>query len=203
MVKATSPPVTALCLAARSKPPCRSAAACRHPSAARSHRLVHGPQGRPRPDADPAPGWWSARIGHIELQAFSDDDVHVALEGLAQQRSRYYVGDDVDGRPIFRDKRKPIAPATSQQVWRQHRRGPDVGDQAPHSAQGPHPPLSKRRAGSREREEPLLVRRCFFRTNPLLACCWRAAGPGWGGRGPRASANLAPRRGMRAPHRRG
>ena len=34
-------------------------------------------------------------------------------------------------------------------------------------------------------------------------CCWRAAGPAWGGRGPRAFAGLAPRQGMRAPHRLG
>ena len=43
-------------------------------------------------------GWWRARIGHLKLQALSDDDVHAALEVLAQQRSRYYAGDDVDGR---------------------------------------------------------------------------------------------------------
>lgn len=57
-------------------------------------------------------GWWTKRIGHLELQALSDDEVHAALEDLSQQRSRYYAGDDVDGKPIYKDKRKPIAPAT-------------------------------------------------------------------------------------------
>ena len=57
-------------------------------------------------------GWWSARLGDVELQALSDDDVHAALEDLAQQRSRYFAGNDVDEKPIYRDKRKPIAPAT-------------------------------------------------------------------------------------------
>jgi len=27
-------------------------------------------------------GWWSKRIGHLELQALSDDDVHAALAAL-------------------------------------------------------------------------------------------------------------------------
>ena len=57
-------------------------------------------------------GWWSARIGHLELQALSDDEVHAALELLAQQRSRYFAGGDVDGKPIYKDKRKAISPAT-------------------------------------------------------------------------------------------
>ncbi|MEP7301708.1 MAG: site-specific integrase [Caldimonas sp.] len=57
-------------------------------------------------------GWWSKRIGHIELQALSDDEVHAALEELAQQRSRYFAGADVDGKAIYKDKRKAIAPAT-------------------------------------------------------------------------------------------
>src|SRR4029450_329791 len=57
-------------------------------------------------------GWWSKRIGAIELQALSDDDVHAALEDLAQQRSRYCAGNDVDHQPIYRDKHKSIAPAT-------------------------------------------------------------------------------------------
>jgi integrase len=57
-------------------------------------------------------GWWKARLGDIALQDLGDDEVHAALEDLAAQRSRYYAGDDVEGRPIFKDKRKPIAPAT-------------------------------------------------------------------------------------------
>ena len=31
---------------------------------------------------------------------------------MAQQRSRYFAGNDVDGAPIYKDKRKDIAPAT-------------------------------------------------------------------------------------------
>ena len=56
--------------------------------------------------------WWSRRIGHVELHILSDDEIHAALEDLAQQRSRYFAGNDVDNKPIYRDKRKPIAPAT-------------------------------------------------------------------------------------------
>lgn len=56
--------------------------------------------------------WWSQKVGHLELQLLSDDEVHAALEELAQTRSRYFAGLDVDSRPIYRDKRRPIAPAT-------------------------------------------------------------------------------------------
>lgn len=56
--------------------------------------------------------WWARRLGHVELHALSDDEVHAALEELVQQRSRYYAGDDFEGKPVYRDKRKPIAPAT-------------------------------------------------------------------------------------------
>lgn len=57
-------------------------------------------------------GWWQERISRIELQDLSDDDVHAALESLLQQRSRYFAGKDVDGKEIYKDKRKAIAPAT-------------------------------------------------------------------------------------------
>lgn len=57
-------------------------------------------------------GWWQARVGDVQLQHLSDDDVHAALEDLAQQRSRFYAGKDVDGNAIHKDKRKPISGAT-------------------------------------------------------------------------------------------
>lgn len=57
-------------------------------------------------------GWWKARLVGIALQDLSDDDVHAALEDLAQQHSRYFAGKDADHKPIFKAKRKPLAPAT-------------------------------------------------------------------------------------------
>jgi integrase len=56
--------------------------------------------------------WWAGVVGNVALQDLSDDEVHAGLERLAHQRSRYFAGNDVDGRAIFKDKRKPIAPAT-------------------------------------------------------------------------------------------
>jgi integrase len=56
--------------------------------------------------------WWVARIGGMALQDLSDDDVHAALEDLTQQRSRYFAGKDADDRPIYKAKRKTLAPAT-------------------------------------------------------------------------------------------
>lgn len=57
-------------------------------------------------------GWWSRQLGQVTLQDLSDDHVHAALEALANQASRYYAGKDADERPIYRAKRKPLAPAT-------------------------------------------------------------------------------------------
>jgi integrase len=57
-------------------------------------------------------GWWSTRIGHLEMRALCDDDIHAALEALAQQRSRFFAGKDIDGAPIYKPKQKSIAPAT-------------------------------------------------------------------------------------------
>lgn len=56
--------------------------------------------------------WWRAQLGAIALQDVSDDHVHAGLERLAQQASRFYAGDDAEGRPIFRAKGRPLAPAT-------------------------------------------------------------------------------------------
>jgi integrase len=41
-----------------------------------------------------------------------DDHIHIALEGLASQRGRYFVGYDADGKPIFKAKQKALSPAT-------------------------------------------------------------------------------------------
>lgn len=57
-------------------------------------------------------GWWRAQVGTVALQDLSDDHVHAAVEALSTQSSRYYAGDDADGRPIYRAKKKPLAPAT-------------------------------------------------------------------------------------------
>jgi len=56
--------------------------------------------------------WWKRMVGAMPLQDLTDDHVHAALEVLKQQPSRYYAGDDVDGAPIYRSKKKALAPAT-------------------------------------------------------------------------------------------
>lgn len=56
--------------------------------------------------------WWTARLGEVTLQDLSDDHVHAALETLTSQSSRYFAGNDADGKPIYRAKKRPIAPAT-------------------------------------------------------------------------------------------
>lgn len=56
--------------------------------------------------------WWSQRLRNCTLQDLSDDEVHAALEALATQPPRYFAGTDADGKPIYRAKRKPLAPAT-------------------------------------------------------------------------------------------
>jgi len=56
--------------------------------------------------------WWRERIGAIALQDLSDDHVHAALQELEQQSSRYFAGKDAEGRPIYKAKKKPIAPGT-------------------------------------------------------------------------------------------
>ena len=57
-------------------------------------------------------GWWTRQLGDIALQDVSDDHLHVALEALASHSGRYFAGSDADGKPIFRAKKKPMAPAT-------------------------------------------------------------------------------------------
>ncbi|CAN7459677.1 site-specific integrase [Variovorax sp. LjRoot130] len=56
--------------------------------------------------------WWVGHIGGLALQDVTDDHVHAALEGLSQRPATYYAGLDAAGRPIYKAKRKAIAPAT-------------------------------------------------------------------------------------------
>lgn len=56
--------------------------------------------------------WWRHQVGAIALQDLSDDHVHAALEALAGQACRYFAGNDADGRPIFKAKKRELAPAT-------------------------------------------------------------------------------------------
>jgi len=56
--------------------------------------------------------WWLPRVGDISLQDLSDDHVHAALQELANCSSRYFAGRDADGQPIYKARRKPVAPAT-------------------------------------------------------------------------------------------
>lgn len=56
--------------------------------------------------------WWRSQVGTIALQDLSDDEVHAALESLSTQAVRYFAGKDADDRPIYKAKRKPLAPAT-------------------------------------------------------------------------------------------
>lgn len=56
--------------------------------------------------------WWKAKLAGITLQDLTDDHVHAALEELAQQQGRYFAGKDADGKPIYKARHRPIAPAT-------------------------------------------------------------------------------------------
>lgn len=56
--------------------------------------------------------WWVDRIGARALRDVTDDEIHAALEELAQAPATYYAGRDAHGAPIYKAKRKAIAPAT-------------------------------------------------------------------------------------------
>lgn len=56
--------------------------------------------------------WWRSRIGTLRLDELSDDHLHVELEALARSPGRYYAGKDVDGRPVYRARGKPLSGAT-------------------------------------------------------------------------------------------
>lgn len=56
--------------------------------------------------------WWRKQLGQTALQDLSDDQVHAALDTLTNQPSRYYAGNDADGQPVYKAKKKQLAPAT-------------------------------------------------------------------------------------------
>ncbi|MCU0928863.1 MAG: tyrosine-type recombinase/integrase, partial [Burkholderiaceae bacterium] len=75
--------------------------------------------------------FWRVRIGNLALAAVDDDTIFACMEDLAAQRGAYFAGRDVHGRPIFKAKRKPLAPATLNRyhaalaavfTWAQRRR---------------------------------------------------------------------------------
>ncbi|HEY8357522.1 MAG TPA: hypothetical protein VIL30_08695, partial [Ramlibacter sp.] len=54
------------------------------------------------------------RIGDLALEDLSDDDVHSALEDLAKQPARYYLGKDAEGYNIFKSRH-----GGARQGWQQ------------------------------------------------------------------------------------
>lgn len=55
---------------------------------------------------------WVARLGDQPIEAFADDDlIFHALEAIAAQPARIYMGKDADGRPVHRTK-GPRSPGT-------------------------------------------------------------------------------------------
>lgn len=57
--------------------------------------------------------WWADKVGDVALQDLSDDHVHAALEALASEPSRFYMGKDAAGQPIYKARRnKPLAAGT-------------------------------------------------------------------------------------------
>ena len=56
--------------------------------------------------------WWQTELGHLTLNEIDQDHIFFALEKLAQRSPRYWAGKDADGKPIFKAKSKPYAPAT-------------------------------------------------------------------------------------------
>jgi integrase len=56
--------------------------------------------------------WWKDRIGQLQLDQVSDDDIHAGLELLTTKPPRYFAGKDADGKAIYRAKKAALAPAT-------------------------------------------------------------------------------------------
>lgn len=56
--------------------------------------------------------WWSIKIGELSLIDVSDDHIHAAIEALANEPARFYAGKDAHGQPIYKARRRPLAPAT-------------------------------------------------------------------------------------------
>jgi len=52
--------------------------------------------------------WWVATVGDLSLDELTDDHVHAALEKLADQPARYYLGKDAFGASIFKSKGRPL-----------------------------------------------------------------------------------------------
>ncbi len=56
--------------------------------------------------------WWCSKIGDIRIADLDDDPLFHALESLESRNGRFYAGLDADGKPIYKAKGRPIAPAT-------------------------------------------------------------------------------------------
>lgn len=56
--------------------------------------------------------WWASEIGHLTLAEIDSDHIFFAIEKLSSRSPRYWAGNDADGKPIFKAKPKPYAPAT-------------------------------------------------------------------------------------------
>lgn len=56
--------------------------------------------------------WWDCEIGHMRIDEVEQDHIYFALERLSKKNARYWAGRDADGKPIFKSKNKPYAPAT-------------------------------------------------------------------------------------------
>ncbi len=57
-------------------------------------------------------GFWRSQVGSLRLDELSDDHLHLGLEKLASHAARFYAGQDVEGRAIFKARRKPMAGST-------------------------------------------------------------------------------------------
>jgi integrase len=56
--------------------------------------------------------WWADRIGQVQLGELTDDLIAHALDDLAAQRGRYWARIDVDGKPIYRAKKRSFSGAS-------------------------------------------------------------------------------------------
>jgi integrase len=54
-------------------------------------------------------GFWVARFADTRLVDLTDDAIFDALQDLATERGRFYAGKDVDGKPIYKAKRKALS----------------------------------------------------------------------------------------------
>jgi integrase len=56
--------------------------------------------------------YWKTILGNLKLNEVNSDHIFFATEELATKQARYWAGKDADGKPIFKSKGKPYAPAT-------------------------------------------------------------------------------------------